>query len=162
MENYSLQLIWSDEKHGYIATVPEIPHLQRVSETAPLALVEIHAAIATYLREKNANREPAPAPRHLETFSGQFRLRLPRALHAALVTEAENEGVSLNTYILYLLGHRHSQQLSFKQAAAYGEEIRETMQAVVQELVSSATITSSLVPSFSWRNDSSVTITQMQ
>jgi HicB family len=35
--------------------------------------------------------------------SGQFRLRLPAALHEALVREAESQGVSLNTLAVALL-----------------------------------------------------------
>ena len=110
MENYSLQLIWSDEKQGYVATVPEIPHLKSISETAEQAVNEINSAITVYLLEKKGDGEPLPLPRRLEAYSGQFRIRLPLVLHAALVTEAENEGVSMNTYIIYLLSHRHVQQ----------------------------------------------------
>lgn len=161
MENYSLQLIWSDEKQGYVTTVPEIPRLKSISETAAQAINEINSAISVYLLEKKAVWEPVPQPRRLEEYSGQFRLRLPRVLHAALVTEAENEGVSLNTYVIYLLSHRHVERQTFKQAAAaYGEEICETMQCL-HELVSSVTVTSSHTPTFSWRNDSSATIMQI-
>ncbi len=35
--------------------------------------------------------------------SGQFRVRLPVELHAALAAEAERQGVSLNTLIVALL-----------------------------------------------------------
>jgi predicted HicB family RNase H-like nuclease len=35
--------------------------------------------------------------------SGQFRVRLPIALHEALVAEAERQGVSLNTLVVSLL-----------------------------------------------------------
>jgi predicted HicB family RNase H-like nuclease len=35
--------------------------------------------------------------------SGQFRVRLPVELHAALVAEAERQGVSLNTLVVALL-----------------------------------------------------------
>ena len=162
MENYSLQLIWSDEKQGYVATVPEIPQLKSISETAEQAVNEINSAITIYLLEKKGDGEAFPLPRRLEAYSGQFRMRLPRGLHAALVTDAKNEGVSLNTYIIYLLSHRHDQQQISKEAvAAYGEEIRETMQ-FVQELVSSVTVTSPHTPTFSWQNDSSATIMQIQ
>jgi len=37
------------------------------------------------------------------TYSGQFRVRLPVGLHAALVTKAERQGVSLNTLVVGLL-----------------------------------------------------------
>ena len=68
----------------------------------------------------------------------------------------------MNTYITSLLSHRHIQEQTFKEAtAAYGEEIRETMQ-FVHELVSSVTVTAPLTPTLSWRNDSSATIMQIQ
>jgi predicted HicB family RNase H-like nuclease len=35
--------------------------------------------------------------------SGQFRVRLPAELHAALVAEAERQGVSLNALVVALL-----------------------------------------------------------
>ncbi len=162
MDNYSLQLIWSNEKQGYVATVPEIPHLKCISKTAAQAVDEINTAITDYLMEKQAEQKPAPIARCLEEYSGQFRVRLPRAVHAALVTEAKNEGVSLNTYIIYILSHRHVQEQTFKQAAAaYREEIRETLQ-FVHELGSSVTVTSPHKPKFSWRNNSSSTIMQIQ
>ena len=162
MENYSLQLIWSDEQQGYVATVPEIPDLKSIAETAEQAVNEINSAITVFLLEEKDGGHPAPLPRRLEAYSGQFRLRLPRALHAALVAEAENEGVSLNTYITYLLSHRHIQEPTFKEAtAAYREEIHQTMQ-FVHDLVSSVTVTAPLAPTLSWRNDSSATIIQIQ
>lgn len=49
--------------------------------------------------------EPVDAPQQRE-FSGKFNVRLPRSLHAALVSEAEAEGVSLNQLVLAKLS-RH-------------------------------------------------------
>jgi predicted HicB family RNase H-like nuclease len=44
--------------------------------------------------------------------SGQFRVRVPTDLHAALAAEAERQGVSLNTLVVALLagglGWRHA------------------------------------------------------
>ena len=36
-------------------------------------------------------------------YSGQIRLRIPRALHKALAMEAKENGVSLNQYMVYKL-----------------------------------------------------------
>lgn len=36
-------------------------------------------------------------------FSGQFRVRIPKSLHARLAAQAVKEGVSLNTYVIMLL-----------------------------------------------------------
>ena len=39
----------------------------------------------------------------METYSGQFKLRLPRSLHRALAEHSQKEGVSMNQYCVYLL-----------------------------------------------------------
>jgi len=44
--------------------------------------------------------------------SGQLRLRMPKSLHAALSNEAEEESISLNTYIVTLLSDRHIEKIS--------------------------------------------------
>jgi hypothetical protein len=43
--------------------------------------------------------KPVPGPQRHE-FSGKFNVRIPKSLHAALVSEAEAEGVSLNQLVL--------------------------------------------------------------
>jgi predicted RNase H-like HicB family nuclease len=163
MEKYSIQIIWSDEKKGYVGSVPEIPKLTVIAETAAQAVFALNEAIAAFIEDMQRSHEPVPPPRRLEEYSGQFRLRVPRILHAALVRAAEAEGISLNTYILYLISERNAQQQILKQAeTAYGSQLMETMQHV-HELVSNITISSApYSPSFSWQNDSSATITHVQ
>ncbi len=39
----------------------------------------------------------------MKKYSGQIRLRMPKALHCFLVEEANKQGVSLNQYMVYLL-----------------------------------------------------------
>jgi hypothetical protein len=43
--------------------------------------------------------EPPVGPQQRE-FSGKFNVRIPRSLHAALASEAESEGVSLNQLVV--------------------------------------------------------------
>jgi len=43
--------------------------------------------------------EPAVGPQRRE-YSGKFNVRIPKSLHAALVSEAEAEAVSLNQLVL--------------------------------------------------------------
>jgi predicted HicB family RNase H-like nuclease len=43
--------------------------------------------------------EPSVGPQRRE-YSGKFNVRVPRSLHAALASEAEAEGVSLNQLVL--------------------------------------------------------------
>jgi predicted HicB family RNase H-like nuclease len=43
--------------------------------------------------------EPAVGPQRPE-YSGKFNVRVPKSLHAALASEAEAEGVSLNQLVV--------------------------------------------------------------
>ena len=39
----------------------------------------------------------------LQSYSGQFKLRIPKSLHRSLSMHAKEEGISMNQYCLYLL-----------------------------------------------------------
>lgn len=96
---YSAHIQWSAEDDEFVATSPEFPGLSALAPTAGDAARELHVAIEAAIDAIKADGEPLPAPRVLETYSGQFRLRVPRSLHHALVTTAEREGVSLNSFV---------------------------------------------------------------
>ncbi len=103
MFKYSISLAWSDEDEGYIALVPELPGLSAFGETPEEAAQEAEIAAKGFLNVYEEDGEAIPEPRKLTHFSGQFRLRLPKSLHASLSQEAKKEGVSLNGYVSYLL-----------------------------------------------------------
>lgn len=42
-------------------------------------------------------------PDNLESYSGQFKLRIPRSLHHSLAEHSQREGISMNQYCVYLL-----------------------------------------------------------
>lgn len=44
-----------------------------------------------------------PEPDHLDDYSGQFKLRLPKSLYRQLAINSKKEGISMNQYCLYLL-----------------------------------------------------------
>lgn len=45
-------------------------------------------------------------------FSGQLRLRMPSSLHRELSEKAEQEGVSLNSYLVYLLSKNFGAEMA--------------------------------------------------
>jgi predicted HicB family RNase H-like nuclease len=59
---------------------------------------QIHELLAERLKETGIPQAP------VSESSGAFNLRLPKSLHAALVLEAEREGVSLNQLCVAKLG----------------------------------------------------------
>jgi predicted RNase H-like HicB family nuclease len=103
MFQYRIDLSWSDEDGGYIATIPEFPNLSAFGETPDKALAEAKIAANLMLEVLKEDGQTPPEPKKLCQFSGQTRLRMPKSLHKALASEAEHEGVSLNTLIVQKL-----------------------------------------------------------
>lgn len=103
MHNYSYRVAWSDEDTCYIATSPEFPNLSGFGDTAQQALEELTVALEASLEVYKAEGWKLPEPYKVQEYSGQFRLRLPKSLHARLVERAELEGVSLNTLAVQYL-----------------------------------------------------------
>ena len=100
---YSARIVWSDEDGGYVATAPELEEVSAFGESLEEALAELGVARSAWLEESCASGNKLPPPLKLPTFSGQFRLRVPRSLHAWLAARADLEGVSLNTLVVQLL-----------------------------------------------------------
>ncbi len=103
---YSVHVMADAEDGSYMAVSPEFPGVSAFGDTPQEALAEmaiaLEAAIATYVDEG----WPLPAPRvirHEDLPSGEFRVRLPRTLHAQLSERAQLEGVSQNQLVVYLL-----------------------------------------------------------
>lgn len=113
--HYPVEIHYSAEDKGFIATFPDLPGCSAWGATETEALSESHAAAAAWLKACKAAGNPLPEPSPLsdETdYSGRFVMRIPKRLHADLVKSAKRQGVSLNQYVLYLLAGR---------AAASGE-----------------------------------------
>ena len=111
MSKYPIEVFWSDEDEGYIATVPDLPGCTAWGATETDALREAHEAIAAWVEAATAagRAVPEPMPPLGEAgYSGRFIMRVPRRLHADLARSAKREGVSLNQYLLYLLTERQS------------------------------------------------------
>jgi predicted RNase H-like HicB family nuclease len=110
---YPIEVFWSEEDAGFIATIPDLPGCSAWGATQAEAIAETHDAINAWLKAaKAAGRaipEPTP-PLDDAGFSGKFLMRIPRRLHAELVRNAKREGVSLNQYVLYLLTERDARR----------------------------------------------------
>jgi len=107
MEKYPVSIKWSDEDEGYIATIPGIQGLSAFGEEPDVALSELKIAAKAYFESLKQAGKPMPVLGKVIPFSGQLRLRMPKSLHADLSQAAENEGVSLNTYLVSLLAREH-------------------------------------------------------
>lgn len=103
---YPVQVFWSDEDEGYIAIVPDLPGCSAFGDTAEEAIQESRPAIEAWLEaaREAGNRIPEPSKLPLNrNYSGKFLVRVPQTLHRQLVVVAEEEGVSLNQFVTFLL-----------------------------------------------------------
>jgi len=79
----------------------EFPGCMADGETPGEAMREGADALKSYLETLRQLGRPVPSGG--EAFGGQWRQRVPRSLHAALVRRADREGVSLNMLVTTLL-----------------------------------------------------------
>jgi len=106
--NYYLGLPYTielkpDTEAGHFVRVKELPGCMSQGDTAEEALEMIRDAMKLWLEVSLEQGMSIPEPAPEEEYSGKFVLRVPKSLHHELVEQAEQEGVSLNTYCLTVL-----------------------------------------------------------
>ena len=114
MNKHAVSIKWSDEDNGFIASIPGVEALSAFGKTNEKALSELKIAAEAYFESLKKAGKTIPPEHKVISFSGQIRLRMSKSLHAALSNGAEEEGVSLNTYMVTLLSERHMEQKLMK------------------------------------------------
>jgi antitoxin HicB len=97
---YGADVRWTEEDGAFVAVSPEWEGISGLGSTPRRAVAELETAIGLAIETYEKEDWPLPAPQPLTPYSGQFRVRLPRSLHAWLARAAEHEGVSLNTFVV--------------------------------------------------------------
>jgi len=92
-----------EEGGGYLVEFPDLPGVISDGETPEEAIRNGQDALAAALMTMQEVGDPIPKPSHGTSASGQWRQRVPRSLHARLVSRAQQEGVSLNTLVTTLI-----------------------------------------------------------
>ena len=102
---------------GFLAEVPDLPGCIADGATVEEALHEIVDAINSWIKTATELGDPIPKPSISSNFSGQWRMRVPKHLHAALALQAKEEGVSLNMLAATLLAEGVGKRLSRRDKA---------------------------------------------
>ena len=97
---YSMRVFWSAEDDAFIAVCPELHGISAFGATPGDAAEELRQAMTLAVEVMVEDGERLPEPAKIHTYSGQLRVRMPKSLHARLSSEAEVEGVSLNSLIV--------------------------------------------------------------
>lgn len=101
--SYPIKIFYSEEDKGFIAIAPDLPGCSAFGETEERALDEIKTAIELWLEVAKEDGIPIPKPSGTIKYSGKILVRTMKTLHMALVEKANEEGVSLNHYIVSAL-----------------------------------------------------------
>lgn len=104
---------------GFLVEFPDLPGCYADGETIEAALAEARDALQAWLKTAEEFGDEIPKASLAENFSGQWRIRVPKSLHAALALQAKQEGVSLNTLAMVLLAQ------GLKSTAPANEDIRK-------------------------------------
>ncbi len=110
---------------GFLIEYPDLPGCHSDGETPEQAVVNGRDAVRSYLLSCRKHGDPIPKPNLPASSSGQFRVRMPKSLHARLAAQAEREGVSLNM----LMVAAAAQALGNRLAGAPGKKSRGTLGA---------------------------------
>ena len=97
---YTYRVTWSAEDEDYVATCLELPSLSWLADTQDDALRGMRDLVAETVHDLRANGEQVPEPLSSRTYSGKFNLRVGEHLHRKLATEAAEEHLSLNQYVV--------------------------------------------------------------
>ncbi len=100
---YRVQVEYSTEDAGYIATAPELPGCSAFGTTPEEAVREIQVAGAAWLETARDLGREIPEPSSTRNYSGRFLLRMPPELHRSIEELATDAAVSINQYLVYLL-----------------------------------------------------------
>ena len=100
---YRLEIVPDTEEGGYGARYPELPGCITCGKTIAKAVANAEDAKKEWLLAAIEENIEIAEPESAESYSGQFKLRLPKTLHKTLAEDSKKEGVSMNQYCVYLL-----------------------------------------------------------
>ena len=123
MNRYGCSVAWSEEDKGFLAESLEIEGITAWGTTASEAVRELSAAVEAAIETYKAEGWDLPSPRTVQAYSGQFRLRLPKSLHAWMAREAHREGVSLNTFAVARLSEAKGGYLASSQPSGKRQKL---------------------------------------
>ena len=105
-----MEIIPDNDEGGFVASFPDLPGCITCGETIETTVANALDAKKAWLNAALEDGIDIPVPDSLETYSGQFKLRIPRSLHRTLAEHSKQEGVSMNQYCVYLLSRNDARE----------------------------------------------------
>ena len=99
VDKFTYRVTWSEEDGEFVGLCSEFPALSWLAKTRAKALAGVEKLAAEVVRDMHARGEAVPEPIATRTFSGSFKVRIPRDLHRKPALEAAENAVSLNRLV---------------------------------------------------------------
>ena len=100
---YRMEIIEDTDEGGYVASYPDLKGCISTGQTIESAVSSLLDAKRAWLEAALEDGYNIPNPESDDSYSGQFKFRMPKSLHRQLAEHAKLEGISMNQYCLYLL-----------------------------------------------------------
>jgi predicted HicB family RNase H-like nuclease len=112
MENYTYRAEWEPESAAYVGVCLEFPSRYSRAPTAHEAIEGIQQVIAEEVAHLiDCGMEPPPSLTD-RRYSGKFVVRTSPQLHARLMVDATEQGVSFNQWVVQKLAGRNPPTLN--------------------------------------------------
>ncbi len=98
---FEIRPLTEDEGGGYLITFPDLSGCTSDGDTPEEAIKNGLDAAKAWLETAREFNDPVPIPS--DSSSGRFVTRIPKSLHARLMTRAKQEGVSMNALVMAYL-----------------------------------------------------------
>ncbi|MFI3237563.1 MAG: toxin-antitoxin system HicB family antitoxin [Lachnospiraceae bacterium] len=100
---YRMEIVQDDIEGGYVISFPELRGCITCADTIEAAIASATDAKRVWLEAAIEDGYDIPLPITDESYSGQFKFRMPKSLHRQLAEHAKLEGISMNQYCIFLL-----------------------------------------------------------
>ena len=100
---YKMEVVADVDEGGYVVSFPDLPGCLTCGNTVEVAVKYAEDAKRSWLEAAIEDGIEIKEPTEQLSYSGQFKLRLPKSLHKSLAEHAREEGISMNQYCIYLL-----------------------------------------------------------
>ena len=97
---FTVRKLTADEGGGYLVEYPDVPLSQSDGETVEEAIASGRDALESSLMCYLQDGKPLPKPSSGHAYSGTFRVRMSKTMHAQIAARAKEEGVSLNLFVV--------------------------------------------------------------
>ncbi len=97
---FTVRPLSDEEGGGYLVEYPDIPGCMSDGETIAEAIANGREALRDCVAVFQESGRKVPKP---DIEAAQWRQRLPRTLYSKLTAQAENEGVSINSFVTAII-----------------------------------------------------------